>query len=198
MKKKLLKSILATTGILAFGFALISQCKATTDLTAQVELTIRKWDLTISVSGSSLNLGYVYVSNEDQVLSGQFPADTFQLSDQKWAESGYITTLQVSDLTWETDSNHVIAASNVEVKAGWLNTISWETGANAWVTVGSLTNYTDISTAQTYINRPAGTENAWRLWVYWDALWVKVTVPAHTVADKYRGTITWTLYDNDL
>ena len=198
MKKKLLKSILATTGILAFGFALISQCKA--EVTTQVELTINKWELTISISGSAatdwLNLGAVNVSNSDQTLSGQFPANTFVVSDQKWAESGYYTTLQVTDLTWQAKSSHIIAASNVKVKAGWLTTITWVNNTTAWVTVSGLTSYASISSPVNYIKRDPG--SGWNLWVYWDALWVEVTIPAHTVADKYRGTITWTLYDNDL
>ena len=201
MKKWMLKTVLSIGTIMAFGFTIMSQCKADpAPLTAEVQLTVNPWEVTISVAeaSSGLNLGTAPISNADQVLSGQFTADTFQLRDLKWAESGYYTTLSVTDLRWEKDpTNHVISSGNIQIKAGWLTTIEWVTGADAWVNLGALSgDYVVANETRTYFNRAVTTTtNAWRLWKYGDALWVKVTVPAHTIADNYHGTITYTLIE---
>jgi len=199
MKKWMLKTVLSIGTIMAFGFTLISQCKAD-PLTAEVQLTVNPWQVTISVAeaSSGLDLGDVYISNNEQILSGQFVADTFQLRDFKWAESGYYTTLSVTNLSWAADPvNHVIYNSNIQIKAGWISTITWINAELAWVNLGVLSgDYLVANEARTYFNRAVTTTaNAWRLWKYGDALWVKVTIPPHTIADNYHGTITYTLYE---
>lgn len=203
MKKWMLKTVLSIGTIMAFGFTIISQCKADpapAQTTAEVQLTVNPWQVTISVAeaSSGLNLGTTPISNTDQILSGQFATNTFQLRDFKWAESGYYTTLSVTNLSWEADPvNHVIYNSNIQIKAGWLTTIEWVTGADAWVNLGALSDdYVVANEARTYFHRDVtSTANAWRLWKYGDALWVKVTIPAHTIADNYHGTITYTLIE---
>lgn len=200
MKKRMLKTVLTIGSIMAFGFAIMTQCKAeTSNLTAQVELTVNAWDLTILVDNASsgLNLGTVIISNEDQILSGQFAANTFQLRDFKWSESGYYTTLSVTDLVWETNSGHKITKDNISLKAWGLTTIEWVAASEAHVVIGDLSaDYVSGSLTSTYINRsPVTSSEAWRLGKYGDALRVKVNIPAHTVADNYHGTITYTLYE---
>jgi len=204
MKKNLFKTSIVAGALLAFGFLMVSntsnvaEAAVTWSWTADVLLTVEAGQLTIWITWwdeTGLVLGETTVSNSTGVLSGDFGADNFWLSDQKWHESGYYTTLSVTDLIWENNPAHVIAAENVYLHSTAVNLVEWE--ANAGVTIWLSSEYTQMSsgTVVNYFRRAAGTEYAWILGVYWDDLYVKVDVPPHTLADTYKWTITYTLYD---
>lgn len=212
--KNVLKTSLVAWSLLAFGFAVMSginpantvkaqEATPNTWDVAQVILTVEKWLVEIWLSWDTatdtttwLNLTPewgIKVSNDPQQLTGSFGSGSFWLNDQAGTLSGYYTTLSVTDLTWVKTSN-VIPASNVQLMAsGGIVTVTWV--ANADVEVWSFTNWSAAATAQTFFNR----QDKWAgiLWLYATDLAVSVTVPAHTVADTYKWTITYTLYDLD-
>ena len=199
--KNLLKKSLVACSILACGAAILSP-KSFADQSdakqAQVQLSIIPGEVTIWINSGvlanlELDLGNVPVSNSDQVLSWAFGADAFWLSDQKWAEIGYYTTVSVSNLDW-TVSGHVIPATNVRLKSSGLHVMTWE----QWqATIGLSTgNFAQANGELTYFQRTeTATADAGVLGKFGDNLKIEVTVPAHTIADHYQGTITYTLYD---
>ena len=189
-------------------FATIYTCEASSfiaiwewPLSAQIVLSVNKWELTIWTETWNLNLWQVNVSNSSQELSWSFGADSFWVEDMKWVESWYYTTISVTDLTWSVAS-HVIPANNISLKTAW-NTptnISWATASEAKVIFWEwITSWHSGSTPVNYFQRlNTATADAWRVWKWWDNLQIKVNIPAHTPSDTYRWTITYTLYDNDL
>lgn len=209
MKKNLLKSSIVTWSLLAFGFLMLSWSNTANTVNAQeaswsgeaaeVVLTITQWDLTIGISwvdNNVINLWAVTVSNDTGYVAGAFGADSFWLSDQKWIESGYYTTLSVTDLVWSGNAAHVIWKEHVFLKTSGVTTITWVNAATAGVTIWLTGEWSgqSMSTAVTYFTRPTNS-GAWMLWVYGDNLQITVEIPAHTLADTYKGTITYTLYD---
>ena len=171
------------------------------EMSAQINLSVIKWTLTIWTTTWNLNLWEVNVSNSAQELSWSFGADSFWVEDMKWLETGYRTTISVSNLSW-TVPTHVISASNVSLKTAWAtpNYISWASVDDSQVVFGSgMTSWHNNWAAPvTYFNRQNTPSNlAWRVWKWWDNLQIKVNIPAHTPYDTYRWTITYTLYDLD-
>ena len=168
---------------------------------AQLNLSIIKWTLTIWTKTWNLNLWQVNVSNSAQELSWSFGADSFWIEDMKWAESWYYTTISVTDLTW-TVATHVISADNVYLKTAWETPsyISWATVSDSKVVFSSaIKSRHNWSTPVYYFHRlNTAASDAWRIWKWWDNLQIKVTIPAHTPSDTYRWTITYTLIDLDL
>lgn len=199
---KTLKTSLVALGLLAFGFAITSRVNAQTStgtvwspVDGDVYLTVDAWQLTIWVSGATVNL---WTWNAGDILEGQFPENSFYVSDLKWSQSGYYTTISVTDLTGSINGEtKTIPASNVEFKA-WLATPALITGnANDYVVFDSnVSDYHAINSAVQYIQRNAG--NGYGiLWVYGDKPEIKVTIPAYTPATTYHGVITYTLYENN-
>jgi len=208
MKKNLFKTSIVAGALLAFGFLMVSNTSSVKaqevtpawSWNAEVVLTIEQWELTIWISWSNaelINLGSWRVSNEMVPLTGEFWENSFWLSDQKWLESGYYTTLSVTNLSWDNNPSHVITKDNVFLQSTSLVTIEWATWADAGVSIWlSNSSWVSMASPVTYFTRwLTATDAAWMLWTYGDYLQVKVEVPAHTLADTYRGTITYTLYD---
>ena len=168
---------------------------------AQINLSVIKWALTIWTETWNLNLWQVNVSNSAQELSWSFGANSFWVEDMKWLETGYYTTISVTDLNW-TVSGHSISANNVSLKTAWSmpSDISWATASEAKVIFwNGITDWHSWSWQVNYFQRlNTATADAWRVWKWWDNLQIKVNIPAHTPYDTYRWTITYTLYDNDL
>lgn len=196
---KTLKTSLVALGLLAFGFAITSKVSAGTQvwtpLNGDVNLTVAEWALTIWTSGASLNL---WTGNAGDVKEGQFSPNSFYVSDLKWSQTGYYTTIQVTDLTGSINNQtKTIPAANVEFKA-WAENPTLITGnANADVVFDThVSDYTAINVAVQYIQRDKDTGYG-ILWEYGDAPYVKVTIPAYTPATTYHGVITYTLYENE-
>lgn len=199
---KTLKTSLVALGLLAFGFAITSRVNAQTStwsvwnpVDGDVYLTVDAWQLTIWVSGATVNL---WTWNAGDTLTGQFPENSFYVSDLKWAQSGYYTTISVTDLTGSINGEtKTIPAANVEFKA-WLATPALITGnANSGVIFDSnVASYHSLSGAVQYIKREKNTAYG-ILWAYGDKPEIKVTIPAYTPATTYHGTITYTLYENN-
>jgi hypothetical protein len=194
---KTLKTSLVALWLLAFGFAITSSVNAQQspdqEEIGDVYLTVDAWELTIWTSGATLNLGNTGAWG---TLSGQFSADSFYVSDLKWAESGYYTTIQVTDLTGSINGiTKTIPAENVSFKAGQASPDLITGDANTGVVfVAAVSDYVAIDNAVQYIKRD---NNGGILWVYGDAPRVKVEIPAYTPATDYHGVITYTLYENE-
>jgi len=168
---------------------------------AQITLNVVKGNLTIWTTTWNLNLWEVNVSNSAQELSWSFGADSFWVEDMKWLETGYYTTISVTNLTW-TVATHVISANNVYLKTAWETPsyITWATVSDSKVVFSNDIKSWHNNWAEpvTYFNRQNTPSNlAWRVWKWWDNLQIKVNIPAHTPYDTYRWTITYTLYDLD-
>jgi len=127
MSKKLIAVFsLAVLGIMSFV------AKTNAQNLTDLYLTIQWWNLTIFSTGS-FNFGTVTLSNAQQTLSWQF-ADYMWVEDLKSSNSGYYTSLWVSNLSGTITGNSIPAA-NVTFRIVWGNagivTLSWT--ANAWV-----------------------------------------------------------------
>ena len=147
---------------------------------------------------SGMNIGSVGISNNDQILTGSFGANSFRVEDMKWAPSGYYTTLSITDLSWDV-APHMISKSNIRLKPTGVSLISGAAVNDSLVVMwanNTRNNWMTWDAVLTYFNRQnTPVNNAGRVWRYWDNLQIKVNVPAHTAADTYRATITYTLYE---
>ena len=196
---KTLKTSLVALWLLAFGFAITGKVSADPAALASehgdVNLTVAEWALTIWTSGASLNL---WTGNAGDVKEGHFSENSFYVSDLKWSQTGYYTTIQVTDLTgsinWDTKT---IPAENVKFKAWAAKPVLITGNANNDVVFdGAVSDYSVISGAVQYIQR-AKNAGYGILWEYGDAPYVQVTIPAYTPATTYHGVITYTLYENE-
>lgn len=198
---KTLKTSLVALGLLAFGFVITSSVNAQTStwdvehaVNGDVYLTVDAWQLTIWVSGATVNL---WTWNAGETIAWQFNPDSFYVSDLKWAASGYYTTIQVTDLTGDVNGvEKVIPKENVSFKKGQTTSPHTITGNNNEHVVfdSHVSDYYVLTGTVTYIKRD--TDLGGILWVYGDDPWVQVTIPAYTPATTYHGTITYTLYEN--
>lgn len=197
---KTLKTSLVALWLLAFGLAITSSVNAQTStwtvwtpVDGDVYLTVNAWQLTIWVSGATLNLGS---GNAWGTLTGKFSNDSFYVSDLKWAESGYYTDIQVTDLTGSINGQtKTISKENVEFKAGQAAPDLITGDANSAVVFDSaVSDYAVLNGSVQYIRR---NNSGGILWVYGDAPEIRVTIPAYTPATTYHGVITYTLYEND-
>lgn len=196
---KTLKTSLVALGLLAFGFAITSKVSAGiqvwTPLNGDVNLTVAEWALTIWTSGASLNL---WTGNAGEVKEGHFSTNSFYVSDLKWSQTGYYTTISVTDLTGSINGDtKTIPAANVEFKAWAANPTLITGNENASVVFDSnVSSYIAINNPVQYIQRAKDTGYG-ILWEYGDAPYVQVTIPAYTPATTYHGVITYTLYENE-
>ena len=189
--KKTTKTGLLACALLAFGFAMISGVKADVNTTTDVILTIENGNITHGISwdnasGLTLTTG-LKVSNSAQTATGNFGNDSFRVDDQRWSESGWYTTLSVTDLTGQNNAAHVIAASNVKLTAS-AETFSQNTGI-----ANPFSSQQTMDSVKTYLHMAA---NHAILGTYLTDMAVEVTVPANTPADTYKGIITYTLYED--
>jgi len=155
--------------------------------------------LTIGATGT-FNFDSMSVSTSEVVSEKQFTGNAyFRVEDFKWVDTGYYTTLQITDLTGQ-DNGAVIPGTNVKIRTFSTGTTLITGTANSAVVVSDsvAADYVDFYTSPvTFINRGPNV-NAGKLWKYgvWPRL--QLTVPAYQAADTYQGIITYTIYDRDV
>lgn len=151
--------------------------------------TTDPWFLCI-YSPVSLLTGIV-VRSTNQIVDQQF--DYFQVDDQKWLNSGYYTTLQLSNLN-QVWWSWIIANTNIQWRADPL-VLLWGI-PNPLVQLGwARWTYVNANATSTFIFRNPGA-NTWASSRYWSRLRLRVNVPAYANVGTYDGTITYTLYEN--
>jgi len=160
-----------------------------------VNLIINGGTVTIGATGS-FDFGSVGVSNVAVQMEQQFTwEDYFRVNDLLWSDSGYYTTISVTNLSGQSTSAYIPAA-NVAMKVDTTATTLITGTANANVVVdNTLLSYQSIDSVVTLINRTIGANNG-VLGKYATFPWLRVTVPAYQQVDSYVGIITYTLYVN--
>jgi len=130
----------------------------------------------------------------------------FVVTDFKGSASGYNTSIQVSDLSViDSEGNidtaliasnpaYVIPASNVKFSHGTLTKMQGVDNSEVKISTDLVSKAIDA--AVTYFYRASGS-TAGLLGEYGDdEPSISVNIPANTPAGTYKGTITYTLYDN--
>lgn len=138
------------------------------------------WDLQ---SGSAQGIDYT--------ISGQ--SDYFTVSDWKGNNSGYYTTVSVSNLT--SVMGATIPTTSMQIKADPIVTLSWAANASVIIDSGLSGSYTPVSGSMLFIKRNTGTGPG-VVGTYWSKLRLKVSVPAFSPVGMYTGTVTYTLIEN--
>ena len=156
------------------------------------------WLVSINVNPekSTLDLSLLWTSNDSRELTWTFTSDSFRISDTRWEETGYYTTISVWNLIWANNENRVIPASNIQIKSNGIVLVSWSPMSEVWL-VSNITNWTTAAWQKTYFTRwNIEIDDECKPWEYWIDLDLKISIPAHTIADEYRGIITYTLYED--
>lgn len=184
-----------TKMLLVAAFVLVSASMAVTkaQVSTDVYLSIIGGNVTIGSTGS-FDFGAFPVASIDTNVEQQFTGDDyFRVDDMKGANSGYYTTLQVSDLS---GANGVIPAANISAKVDSVNTTLVNGSANTNVVVANgLLSYTPLDGAITFIKRDSA-ENYGKLGRYAAFPWLQVTIPAYQSVGSYQATLTYTLIEN--
>jgi cysteine-rich repeat protein len=115
----------------------------------------------------------------------------FQLIDSSGVDSGYYTTLQITQLSWTSTS---ISNTWIARQSTGIVLLSWtaNTGVVLW---SAFTSYSVASGTVTFIKRDPA-PNWWKKWTYWAPLQLRISLPAYIRPGTYTGTITYTLYEN--
>lgn len=115
----------------------------------------------------------------------------FELIDSSGADSGYYTTLQITDLSWTTA---LLANTWIARQSTGIVLLSWtaNTGVVLW---SAFASWSVASGTVTYIKRDPWS-NWWKIGTYWAPLELRLSLPAYIKPDTYIGTITYTLYEN--
>ena len=156
------------------------------------------WSISISVNPNknTLDLSIRGTSNSSRELTWAFTNDYFTISDTKWEENGYHATLSIWNLVWNDNVNHIIPASNVQVKTDGIVRLSWAPSSEVWLTT-TMTNWRTATWQVTYFTRwDIVIDDECKPWEYWINLDLKITVPSYTIPDNYHWTITYTLYED--
>lgn len=167
-----------------------------------VNLVITGGTLTIGATWS-FNFDAISVSTNEIVQEKQFTwvlVDApFWVQDYKWLNSGYYTTVSISDLTGQNTAA-IIPATNVKIKVDAFETvlITWTANSAVVLNTGSfLLSYQNFDSPITFINRPEWS-NAGKLGKYGVRPYLEITIPSYQAADTYEGIITYTLFDESL
>ncbi|USN57412.1 MAG: hypothetical protein H6766_03050 [Candidatus Peribacteria bacterium] len=198
MKKTNLVALIATgVGAVAVLTSLGSAAKTT-----DVYLTISGGQVSIGVTGN-LDLGTFTVSDVDQTVEGQYAAATneeyFWVKDLKGADTGWYTTVQVSDMI---GANGTIPAANISLKVDPATVTKLSGKVNSLIEIASTwSTYQVASSPLTFIERSTGGAqaagpNGGKLSMYGVLPWVQVVIPAYQEVGSYTSTITYTLIEN--
>lgn len=165
--------------------------------TSDVNLSVSGGTITINAPTSGIVLGSVSLASTAQDLSGKYAwgIDTgnYRVEDLN-GYSGWLVTIQTSSLTWLTNTWYAITGGNVYMSWDTVYTYAGQDlgAANANLTWLVKAWYTNIWSSVTFMQRPAAT-NTGLVGKYRVQPRLKVTVPAYTPAQSYKGTITITL-----
>ncbi len=115
----------------------------------------------------------------------------FQLIDSSGADSGYYTTLQITNLSGTTT---ILANTWINRQSTGIVLLSGtaNTGVVLW---SAFASWSVASGTVTYIKRDPA-PNWWKIGTYWAPLELRLSLPAYIKPDSYSGTITYTLYEN--
>jgi len=132
---------------------------------------------------------WLSVENYEQSLEENM-GDYFWVDDPNGYNSGYYTTISVTDLTWE---NGIVDATNIYLQATGVDLLSGTANSNVVVN-SALSSFQEISSPVTLIKRDTG-ENNYKKWKYGVKPKLKVVVPAFQSAWDYSWIMTYTLYE---
>lgn len=207
--KKLLFALWAVTLVSIFNFASdkthadYQACEENGTCTTSTDVYVTVTGGTLCIwSPESFNFGTYTGSSSIQTVTGQFPetvSGVRYVDDQKGADIGYYTTVQISVLTW--DNWYFIAWDNVSMMSkrtaagndAWENTGAGAASPRVYTNPSLFSVYQDIWTAPVeFINRDSAA-NFGLVGKYIDYPFLQLTIPAYTPAGNYHGIITYTL-----
>lgn len=183
-------AVYAGTGCLQWG-----TCSTTTQISATpTGGNICIWiDFT---TWNTLNFGNYTVSSESQTVTGSYAPRTYwYVDDQKWANQGYYTTVQMSwDLYWTWWQ--FISGGNLYMKTPSLSYILLGWVHNARVEIDAwMAGYQSLDAPRQLIERnPAA--NFGIIGKYGTLPLLQLIIPAYQGVWSYEGTIVYTLYEN--
>lgn len=201
MKKLLIAlwalSVISAVGYVSAGEACLGteeECSTTTTVTVTIE-----WGDICIWSEDTFNFGTFTASGQNQVTSWQFTQDRY-VDDQKGSNSGYYTTVQISDLV-DSSTSQSIPAINVALMSSFsvsstVGTVPLLGSVNTRVYTSNdvLNTPASLDQPREFINRDAAA-NSWVLGKYGEKPYLQLTIPAYTSVGTYQGTITYTLYE---
>lgn len=182
------KILLACALLSLVAFSSTTKAQVNTD----VYLTVLWGNVTIGTTGA-LDFGSFPVSATATNVEKQFTGDDyFRVDDMKGANSGYYTTIQATDLTWD---NGTISASNISAKVDSEATTLITGAVNTNVVIpNDLLSYKPLSGAMTFIKRDTAA-NAGKIGRYAAFPWLQITIPAYQSVGSYHATLTYTIYE---
>lgn len=172
-------------------------CQTSTDVTVTIE-----WGDICIWSPETFDFGTFEMSATARTVTWQFGISwEWYVDDQKGADTGYYTTVQVSDMTDPLTSN-VIDASNVSMQSNWTsagndaweNVLAGQTSPRVYTNSPLLTAFVAINNPVEFINRDDD-PNSWIVGKYYDLPYLQLVIPPYTPVGTYQGTITYTLYE---
>jgi hypothetical protein len=189
------KKILLISFFSLFLFAIGTILNNSKAATTTVNLTITSWNIIIGTPGEC-DLWTFESSSETWYISGQCRiGEYFYVNDLVWNDSGYRTTIQITNLNWSLGDS--ISGDLIELKR-WSTTptkLAGQTNENVIIS-STLSWYYPIWESINYIMRNQWTNN-WLVGKYWDSPRIKITIPPYS-AGSYSWTIIFTLMEPGL
>lgn len=138
-------------------------------------------DATVQIQGGSIALAAPASFNLGAVAPGQSAQANLTgigVTDDRAGETGWVSSVSVSDFTGTTNPAEIIPAANVSYVTGDAVT----TGTATVTSAGTVTGFPTLQTVQTATS-VHGNNTA-----TWDAT-IEIAAPADAVADTYTATI---------
>lgn len=175
----------ASTGCLQWG---------TCSVTTQVSVTLTGGTICIWSSGV-FDFGTYTVSSLSQTVTGAFVGAQgyFFVDDQKGANPGYYTTLQMSGNLVGT-GGQFISWSNVYVQAGSPELLAWVANPRVY-THWDVSSYASLWAARQFINRDSA-NNQGIIGKYGTLPGMQLVIPPYQGVGTYVWTLVFTLYEN--
>jgi len=198
--KQQMKKLLWVFSLAAVALATIAIVKNNVEAqssTSDVNLSVSGGAIVFNAPSSGINLGSVNLSSTGQELSGKYvwgiDTGNYRVEDLNWY-TWWAIYISVTNLTWQTNSGYVISWSNVSMSWDTVYTYAGQDlgTANANITGLVQSPYISIWSPVTLMKRPVAT-NTGLVGKYRVQPWIKVTIPAYTPAQAYKGTIYLTI-----